>query len=388
MRRRRDAERSKTAGLRALLLSTPLDTVGMLGATLQSLNAAERAGTVNVFGLGMVGYAADALGLRRLSQAYFARARSTALELNELSEFYGLAVMFEGMARFGAADHARVIGMLRGDLQAARAIGDRRAVARIATLLAAAGSFTLSMDTEEMLQRTSEAIEANRRQPAVDQAYFLNTRASLVSMLLRPSEARPLVAPIVERMSASLAQAPSDAVALDFAMNALYYTRQGDLDAAEQAAGRAMSWLRKHVTSTPPTGWILFQGVFETYVARYREASSAGTSTAPWKRHAREALDTLRRFARQHEVYRARWQYFEGVLASLDGRHDVAIRHWLTALSTAQRLTLALDEGLARLELARNGSGDQAEHLARAREIFASGKATYYLDQVSALSGA
>jgi hypothetical protein len=381
-RRRWEEERSKTAGLLALLKATPLDTVGMLGATLLSLNAAERAGTTSVFGLGMLGYAAQALGVRRQSEKYFARARAKAFELNELSVYFGLAVQFESMARFGAGDHERMLAERRVDLQMARDIGDRRSVARGAAILAAACSFTLTVHTDELFGWGADALNANRDQPGVEQAYFLNLKAVLWSMFFHPEHAAPHVVPLIDQMNASLDRAPADAAALCFASQALFYARQGNLPAAAVALDRALSWLRQNLSMAQPTGWTAFQGTAEPSLTIYREALATNRGVEEARRRARESVDLLRRYARGHAIYRARWQYFAGILASLEKHPDAARRHWQAALATAQRLALELDEGLARLALAETQDEARSGHLARAREIFTTRGAPYFLDAI------
>ena len=387
-RRRWHEERSKTAGLLALLKATPLDTVGMLGATLLSLNAAERAGTTNVFGLGMLGYAAQALGLRRQSEKYFAQARVKAFELNELSVYFGLAAGFEAMARFGAGDHARVIEVRRQDVQTARDIGDRRGVARTAMLLTSVGAFTLTVHTNELFGWLSEAAEAHQDRAGVDEAYFRCLEIAVWSMLFRPEQARLRVPTVIQQMNASIHQAPSDAAALLSAGQALFHTRQGELSAAATAADSALSWLRQNLAMTQPTGWLAFQGTSEPFLAIYREALSTNRDVAAAARCAKESVGLLRRYARGHAVYHARWEYFAGVLASLERRHDAARRHWESALATAQRLSLALDEGLARLALAEAGGERRPEHLARARDIFTARGASYFIDRVDTIATA
>jgi tetratricopeptide (TPR) repeat protein len=385
-RRRWHEERSKTAGLLALLKATPLDTVGMLGATLLSLNAAERAGTTNVFGLGMLGYAAQALGLRRQAKKYFARARAKAFELNELSVYFGLAAGFESMARFGAGDHVRLLAERRVDLQTARDIGDRRGVARGAAILGAAGGFTLTVHTDELLAWVADTLEANRDQPGVEQAYFLNLKAVIWSMFFRPEQAASHVVPLIDQMNASLERAPADAAALCFAVQALFYTRLRDLSAAAVVLDRALSWLRQNLSMAQATGWTLFQGTTEPSLAIYREAVATNRGVAEAARRAKESVDLLRRYARRHAIYRARWEYFAGVLASLEKQHAAARRHWESGLATAQRLSLELDEGLARLALAEADGGTRSEHLARAREIFTTRGAPYFVDRVDTIA--
>jgi hypothetical protein len=135
-----------------------------------------------------------------------------------------------------------------------------------------------------------------------------------------------------------------------------------------------------------PTGWTGFHGTAEPSLAIYREALAANRGVEDARRRARESVDLLRRYARGHAIYHARWQYFAGILASLEKHPDAARRHWQAALATAQRLSLELDEGLARLALAETEDAARAEHLARAREIFTSRGAPYFLDRVDAIA--
>jgi class 3 adenylate cyclase/tetratricopeptide (TPR) repeat protein len=385
-RRRWHDERSKTAGLLALLKATPLDTVGMLGATLLSLNAAERAGTTNVFGLGMLGYAAQALGLRRQAEKYFARARAKAFELNELSVYFGLAAGFEAMARFGAGDHARIMDVRRTDMQTARDIGDRRGVARTAMLLTSVGSFTLTVHTDDLLRWISEAADAHQNQAGVDEAYFRCLEIASWSTFFRPEQARLHVPAVIQEINRSIHQAPSDAAALLAAGQALYYTRQGDLAGAATAADSALGWVRQNLSMVQPTGWLAFHGTAEPALAIYREALATDRGIAEAGRRAKESLDLLRRYVRGHAIYRPRWEYFAGMLAWLEKRRDAADGHWQAALATAQGLSLELDEGLARLALADAGSRMRAAHLARAREIFTTRGAPYYVARVDAIA--
>jgi hypothetical protein len=191
---------------------------------------------------------------------------------------------------------------------------------------------------------------------------------------------------VIELMNASIHQAPSDAAALLSAGRALFHTRQGDLSAAATAADSALSWLRKNLAMTQPTGWLAFQGTSEPFLAIYREALATNDGVADAARRAKESVDLLRRYARGHAIYRPRSEYFAGVLASLEKQHAAARRHWESALATAQRLSLDLDEGLARLALAEAGGERRAEHLTRAREIFATRGAPYFADRVDTIA--
>lgn len=369
---RRLIEASKTAALLARVRSAPLDAVGLLSASLLALNLAERAGSVNVFALGMMGYTAGAMKLRGLSRRYFDRGRHEAFALNELSD-YTLMVPYDAMTRFGTGDHAGCVALCTEGRELARRIGERRAVVRTTALLAAANAFTLSGPATEPLQQSAETLDSVRDQPAIEQAYYLGLRGTIISMLLPPSDAAALFADVEALLDESLKHATDDAVALTFSMRALYYTRVGKLDDAGHAAERAFTWARTRLRSVPPTGFVLLQGPVEAFLALYQRALEGKTPDLPAAtRRARASVAAYGRWAGIYPIYDARARLFEGRLASLEGRGAQAQQRWQLALQAAEHLALPFDEAMTRLELSRHPDtpgADRDVHFARARQV-------------------
>lgn len=375
--RERRLELSRAASLLATLRASPRDTVALLADSLLTLNLAEQAGSTNVLALGLLGYTADAVGLRHLSNTYFERARVRARELDELNS-YALVLLFECMVRFGAGDHVRAAALLHEGLHVARQLNDRRALARAADLLSVAHSFTFAESAVEAMRHVTAAIDSIRDRPVADRTYFLMTLRALSAMLLRPQDARTLFAPLEDMVVPSLAHCTADAAALMHAANALFHARQGDIGAAVAAADQAVAWGRGRLRELPPSGWVFFEGPIEAYLA----AAARGTAAASALQQAREAVSTLARYARRCPIYGPRARHFEARLALLEGRPAGARDKWEMARVGASRLGLVLDEARAQVHLAALAADDDARrrHLARARALLEPVGSDFFLD--------
>ena len=380
-RREQLIELSHTASLLAMLRASPRDTIALLGDSLLTLNLAEQAGSTNVLALGLLGYTADAVGLRRLSHTYFERARARAQEIGELNS-YALALLFECMARFGAGDHVRAAALLHEGLAVARQLNDHRALARAADLLSVTHSFTFAESAVEAMRHVTEAIDSIRDRPVADRTYFLMTLRALSAQLLRPHDARRLFEPLEGLVEPSLEHCTADAEALMRAANALFHVRQGEIDAAVAAADAAFAWGRTRLRELPPSGWVFFEGPIEAYLAAAADARISPALRNGHLRQARAAVATLTRYARRCPIYASRAKHFEARLALLERRPDRARAKWEQASASAARLGLVLDEGRAHVHLAALASSDtiRRQHFARARTLFAPVRSAYFMD--------
>jgi hypothetical protein len=379
-RREQRLELSRAASLLATLRASPRDTVALLADSLLTLNLAEQAGSTNVLALGLLGYTADAVGLRRLSNIYFERARARARELGELDS-YALALLFECMARFGAGDHVRAAALLHEGLDVGRQLNDRRALARAADLLSVTHSFTFAESAVEAMRRVTEAIDSIRDRPVADRTYFLMTLRALSAQLLRPPDARAIFAPLEGMVEPSLALCTADAAALMHAANALFHARQGEIEDAVAAADVAFAWGGRRLRELPPSGWVFFEGPIEAYLA----AAAADGSAASRRRRAlqaREAVGTLARYARRCPIYGPRARHFEARLALIESHPDRARAKWDEARAGAARLGLVLDEGRAHVHLAAlaRDHGLRRQHLTRARALLAPAQSDFFND--------
>ena len=381
-RREQLLELARGASALAMLRASPRDTKALLADSLLTLNLAEEAGSTNILALGLLGYTADAVGLRRLANTYFERARARAPELGELGN-YGLTLLFECMTRFGAGEHVRSVALMHEGLELARRIGDRRASARASDMLSSIHSFTFTESAATAMRYVTAAIDSVRDRPVADRIYFLETLRAVSAQLLRPEEARAIFEPVQSMVEPSLQHCTDDAAALMHASDALFHTRQGNLDAAIRAADAAFAWGAGRLRELPATGWVFFEGPLEAYLTAAEQSVRERASTRdPHLRTTRRATATLATYARRYPIYSPRARHFEARLAVIDGKIEAARAAWERSQAEAIRMGLVLDEARARLHLAGLAfhNGLRQEHLRRARALLERVGSDYFMD--------
>jgi eukaryotic-like serine/threonine-protein kinase len=165
--------------------------------------------------------------------------------------------------------------------------------------------------------------------------------------------------------------------------------RRGDLDSARRAADDGLTLIEG---LSAPTGYYMlggYSGVAGTYLALW-EAGGNGDRDAVATRAAR-ACRALRRYARTFPVGKPSAELCCGCAAWIMGNHRAARKAWSRCLAVASRLNMPYLEGLAHLEIGRHAAADHPdrhEHLARARDLFASSSTPFDLARAEQLLSA
>src|SRR2546430_150845 len=113
--------------------------LGLVVASLASVNWAQRAAKQSVVPLAVVAYSLGSLKLQRLARRYFALARSNAEELKQYHEL-GWSSLLEGLNLMGVGQISDCIDTLKKGLQVASDIGDREISADLTATWAIAES--------------------------------------------------------------------------------------------------------------------------------------------------------------------------------------------------------------------------------------------------------
>ena len=171
--------------------------------------------------------------------------------------------------------------------------------------------------------------------------------------------------------------------------------RQGDLEMAREAAGRAVT-LMEQVKASAYTHFEAFSAVAEVYLS-LGEGVGVATEAAIWQaqdKSIRQAQDKVEAQklcdSRSRGTTRsgrpAAW-LFRGWYNWLDGHPQRAYKHWEKGLVAAKEVGMRYELGRIHLEMGRHAAaGDLAreEHLRQARAIFAQMGANYQLQRTEA----
>lgn len=374
---RRQTEAALTAGQLAWVLTDQGDGPGVLLASLASVNLADRAGETSFLATALLGYTAAEMGMPRLADRYFSRGRSRAYEINAKHDLV-LFSIWEAMARFGAAQVLEFRRITSEAIATAAYIKARNAGARCHSLLAGLESFLGEFEQAEQHGRI--AVDLVREDEAFDRIFcVLNSTAALIEQpekgVAQFEDARPFFDRAIEPKFTAAKVSVSG-------LETLLYSRAGQWARAKEPARRSVDLVKK--VQLPSQLWIAVYGPLEAALL----ACESRNGDRDWEALAASALTLAKRLARRNPVYRPRTLTFEGRLARLAGQTDRAIKLWQQSILESTRLSLAFDEALARLELARATPSEGGHHLDRARALFAHRAALYQLRRVEEAASA
>jgi class 3 adenylate cyclase/tetratricopeptide (TPR) repeat protein len=158
------------------------------------------------------------------------------------------------------------------------------------------------------------------------------------------------------------------------------HLRGGKPTQAREAAGKA----QKVISESPPNAYYLLEayaGVAEVSVTLWDPAAPASDDTTKAaQKAARQAVKSLKKFARSFPIGAPRALLWEGAYEHKAGKPVVAQTAWEQALKEAQRLAMPNEQALAHYRLGHLVEGDdaaRADHIQRAGEIWTELGAAY-----------
>ncbi|HEX6385827.1 MAG TPA: AAA family ATPase [Anaerolineae bacterium] len=158
--------------------------------------------------------------------------------------------------------------------------------------------------------------------------------------------------------------------------------RQGEQQAAQQAADAALGLMVQLALPTRVTSLEGFAGAVEVYLTLWE----INGRTTMLVRASRQACAGLRRYARVFAIGQPRTWLWRGVYEWLNGRPARARRAWQKSLAAAERLDMPLEKTLVHYQISRHTTGAEREaHLNQAAALFTRLEAAHELAQVEKL---
>ena len=345
-------------------------------ANLRSLNLAEAAGhqTAELArSYANVCVATGLVPLHTVAEAYSRRARETAQSIEPVSHHHAWVYLLTAVHSAGVGRWKRALEALQQAVEISDRLGDRRrweqSVNTLATVKYLQGEFAQSAGLFQDLYAV-----AHRQGDAQYQAYGL---LGQIRCRLTLGQNEQLVSDL-EAVQALLARKLGRVEEImTHGVMALAHLRQGESGPARRAAGRVMQL----IGHTRPISYNLihaYAAAAEVYLTLW-EQSSDRTPLA----EARQACDTLRRFAKVFPIGQPRAWLWQGKHEQLSGNLIGAQAAWQSSLTAAEKLHMPYEQGLAHFALGRHGArAERQKHLAEAAEIFARLGAAYDAEQV------
>ena len=389
---RRLLETSRVAALSAILHAEPVDYVGALGGGLLAHNLARRAGSTNVYALGILAYTAGMMKFHRVARTGFAQMSHEARAQNDLRPLL-FGSLLKSMYLFGTGRLSDSERCLRETLDVAGRAGNQRDRARLLMLL---GTLTCySARTRDSLATLTEACQLARydEQAALERSWSLICLGAGYAQHLPAADALERFADLRPRIMDSLTKdfatdvprQNQQRMAATAALEALIYSRAGRHAEALTSATAALSFLdsRRNLLTLHPTTWLLVQGPLEAFVSCWEDAADRDEAQRRLiARAARRFARALSRLAWLHPVYRPRALLMQGEVTRMDGRLSQARSAWLRSLAAAQALAgtqgadgeahFTFDRALALAALGRTTPNDDERRaqMRQARDLF------------------
>ena len=354
------------------------DSLGVVGASLQAINLAERAGgrvpVAEIYA--QLGYIAKLAKLGAVSRGYFARAHATARATRDGS---GLtwAHFCEAAAAIGSAawEEARLAG--RQGLAMAESLRNPQDVEVAHTILGhcdfATGDYAAAMSAARTLYASAHA-----RSNPQHEAWGIYTQARSSLYLGQLDDALGELQRAMEMLDGIADQASQ---ILCGGMLACALARAGRLDEARTLADLTRARIGGKV---PPVFTIAegFVGTAETYLEVWRRGDA---SVAP---QAWRAIGDVARLAGVFANAAPAAAWLAGLAHSLEGRGWRARRQLRRALAIATRFAMPYDQAMAHhgLSLVSGGSrGDADQHAQEAARLFGQLGCSWHLERFCAL---
>ncbi len=386
-RRREIREASRAAGLLSWIKLNQNDPVGVFSGSLLSTNLAQRAGTVNVGALGILGHAAATAGLQRLARAYFDHGKKMGHELNELRQLADLLI-FSGLYRMGQCELAAAEERFKEGLALAQRISYSEGEARLLTVLASLEHF--KGNEKRSRDYVRQAKELPRANPTMAEPYFILGVLATQSNFLPPEET---YARFERERKKHLADIdPKDALLTCTYQStaARIYTLVGQVGAAVEAADQATHFSVRHPGSLPPSMSLTFEYPLESYFLAWETWRDEKPERVPkLEKAARRTARAFSSFAKKNPLVRHRSLLAQGRIETLSGNPQKAARALRASLAIARDNEMPVDQARILLALVRCGElppTERAAALETARAIFAAQELPNYLMEVEELS--
>jgi len=334
----------------------------MLTSALAAINQGDRLGEVPLASLGVIGYLAAALRLRRISARYFERGR-VALDAapSRFHPYFFLTAAFAEFleGRITAARARLLEGHARGR-QVGHALGAAQCMSALGLVEWAEGNFHAMLDCYERILDEKTYVAEH------DAANFGGKATALVH-LGRVEEARTYNDRAAEGGDTKIANM---AIAIH-AGRSFVQTHLGTHREACASADRAME--NAEIESMQSALLISLWGPHQAYLAAWEAARrDEPERVLELRQKAHAQLKRFARFCRMVPVARGFAWLAAAQVARQDGRPGRARRLLARALPLLERYSQRYAEALARAELARllpRGSDERHRELAQAQAL-------------------
>ncbi|MBI4953174.1 MAG: AAA family ATPase [Myxococcales bacterium] len=315
------------------------DATKLVGAALQFVNAAEKAGPSPELAIAYSGLAVPAglIGLDRVADSYLERARSMAKRVDD-EVATAFVHVWIGTHWIGRGEWRRARDEVAPALHIYDTLGDRRRWTEITCALSTVAHYEGRF--HERLELGAEVSARGKHTRDVQsQAWGMLDRAESLLPLGREREAAELLEVVLGLVDAI----PRTDQLWAHGLAALAFLRLGDRARARTQAGEA----RRLMKVVPPTAFYVMEGyagATETFLALGEEPSAwAG---------ALECLGILRRYAFALPIALPRHRLLSGLAEWHRGRRKAAHQAWRKAAAAADRLAMPYEAARARLETA------------------------------------
>jgi tetratricopeptide (TPR) repeat protein len=342
-------------------------------ALLRYLNLVETVGTSPELATAYVGACVSLalIPLPSLAESYAKRALAVGRQLNRPAD---LVWMFETIVLYrcglGQWDSAQALG--RDVIQLAEQVGDVQRREECLSLLALTHHFKGEFASSIQLWRTVFESSERRVNHRV-QTWGLcgEVENGLPAGQLSTEQALNLMKQAQSLLSGKFDNA--DAIRV-YGLLAQLYLWQGDPEAARHTAELGL----RTIMQSQPTTFFSFSGyagVAQVYLALWQTGSDHSSTDGEMPaKAARHACKALHKFARVFPFAQPRAWLYQGRYDWLAGKARKAHKAWQKSLTSARRLAMPYEAGLAHYEigyhLATDNNPTRAEHLNRASEIF------------------
>lgn len=378
----RELEAAAAAAQMSFVATHRRDAFNVIAFSLLAANLSERAGMPHPRALGVLGLAADAMGLRKLALRYFERAYERARQPDQIQDLPPFLVLY-GSFLIGRAELDAAERLLEEGLEVATEIGDRESLGDL--LIVYANPAARRGDFTTFGERINAAIDALRGLTSENsQPYLKIGLLHSHAQTFAPEEAYLYLERVREAMRSDMEHDDKLLLLLLASWNALILARAGRVEAACAAADEAMSYLRENLRMVPGVCWMIAENTAEAYLdccERLHERQAGGPAATALLHKARSASAKLDRWSKLYPVSRACALLMRGRVEWLAGRPARAASLWQRSLDLAGRLQLPFDEARAHLELGRHGFGDADSHLEAAQQAFTAFRAPAYIEQ-------
>jgi class 3 adenylate cyclase/tetratricopeptide (TPR) repeat protein len=339
--------------------------LGVLYTILQQLNRAEQAPPSPQLARGYAAMSPTAgiVGLHNLAEEYVRLAHQVLPSVTRLTD-QGLVNEYIGMYRASIGQWDAAQPLLEEAISKLERIGNRRRwlenLSLLAIMLMPRGEIDRSAKLRARLYEA--AVQYGDTQI---EGWALLEQAEIALLKGR----LPQAIDFLNRADSLIAESGRTEVIWLNGLLGLAHLRQGDRELARDAASRA----QKVISESPPNAFYLleaYSGVAQVSVTLWDPEASPGRRTM--QKTARQAVKSLKRFARAFPFGKPRALLWQGLYAWRAGKPSVAHRDWQEGLDEAERLSMPYEQGLAHYQIGSHLGEEnpaRAAHLERAREI-------------------